>query len=71
MPRSQGEEHKWRDGDEGSFESRETQKSGTIRTQQAIISVTKEKSTVDRRRRLGDIGEVGQELAGTVRGVHD
>ena len=46
-------------------------KSVTIRTQQAIISVTKEKSTVDRRRRLGDIGEVGQELAGTVRGVHD
>ena len=46
-------------------------KSGTIRTQQAIISVTKEKSTVDRRRRLGDIGEVGQELVGTVRGVHD
>ena len=46
-------------------------KNGTIRTQQAIISVTKEKSTVDRRRRLCDIGEVGQEFAGTVRGVHD
>ena len=46
-------------------------KSETIRTQQAIISVTTEKSTVDRRRRLGDIEEVGQELAGTARGVHE
>ena len=61
----------------GETETKEASKaakrreSGTIRTQQAIISVTKEKSTVDRRRRLGDIGEVGQELAGTVRGVHD
>ena len=46
-------------------------KSGTIRTQQAIISVTKEKSIVDRRRRVGDTGEGGQELAGTLRGAHD
>ena len=66
MPRSQGEEHEWRD------ESSETQKkSDNSHTASKIISVTKEKSTVDRRRRLSDIGEVGQELAGTVRGVHD
>ena len=70
MPRCQGEELEWRDGDEGCFERSETQKKWD-NSHTAINPVTKGKSTVDRRRRMGDIGEVGQELAGTVRGVHD